>query len=65
MDMTTPESDLNALLRTLQPILYEGPYVFSVLREEVGLNSIPAITTTHEEGTPKSALSVTQRRSRS
>jgi uncharacterized protein len=47
--MSEPISDLNVLLRTLDPLLHEGAYVYSSVPFETDLSSIPVICTFRED----------------
>lgn len=50
--MNTPVSDLATLLRTMEPLLHEGVYVYSVVPANTELSSVQAIATFQEaEGT--------------
>jgi hypothetical protein len=50
--MSKAMSDLAALLRSLEPVLNDGVYVYSVVHPSTDLSSIPAIATFREtEGT--------------
>jgi hypothetical protein len=43
--MSQPESDLAELLRTLEPLLNEGVYVYSVVPASTDLRSVPIVAT--------------------
>ena len=47
--MTTPSSDLNHLLRTLDPLLHEGVYVFVCLPPGTGLAGLAPLATFQED----------------
>jgi len=42
-------SDLAVLVRTIQPVLHEGVYVYSVVPHGTDLSSVPAIATFRRE----------------
>jgi uncharacterized protein len=46
--MSNPISDLAVLLRSLEPVLNDGVYVYSVVHPGTDLSSIPAIATFRE-----------------
>ncbi len=47
--MSNPVSDLQTLLRTLDPRLHDGVYVFSSVPFETDLSSIPFVATFRED----------------
>jgi hypothetical protein len=50
--MSNPISDLALLLRTMEPVLHEGVYVYSAVPSDTDLSSIPVVATFREvEGT--------------
>jgi len=46
--MSNPVSDLAALLRTMEPVLHEGVYVFTAVPSDTDLGAISAIATFRE-----------------
>jgi hypothetical protein len=46
--MSQAIADLAVLVRSIQPMLHEGVYVYSVVPHGTDLSSVPAIATVHE-----------------